>query len=130
MKIIIICFSQTQNTRQISQALADGARNKGAEVELIDWMAIKDVPPETIGSDNINPRKERYSMKLIALTGTTLLILMNAGCTTRNMYEGLRMQQDMECQSLQGANRDECERRSGMSYDEYQRQLKEREKNR
>jgi len=38
------------------------------------------------------------------------------------------MQQEMECQSRPGANPEECSRRSGMSYDEYQRQLKERQK--
>ena len=67
-------------------------------------------------------------MKIITLISTLLLIVLNSGCTARNAYEGLRMQQDMECQSRQGADRDACERRSGMSYDEYQRRLKERER--
>jgi len=42
-------------------------------------------------------------------------------------YEGLRLRQEMDCQKLQGADRAECTGKSGMSYDEYQRQLKERE---
>jgi ferredoxin/flavodoxin len=46
MKIKLICFSQTQNTHQIAAAIAEGARNKGAEVEFVDWMAVKDQPPE------------------------------------------------------------------------------------
>jgi len=68
-------------------------------------------------------------MKSIAFISTMLVIVTAAGCTTRNVYDTLRIQQDMQCQGLQGANRDECERQSGMSYDEYQRQLKERQKN-
>lgn len=66
-------------------------------------------------------------MKIIAVIPAILLIVMNAGCSTRNVYEGLRMQQDRECQKTQGIDRDECARQSGMSYDEYQRQLKERQ---
>lgn len=67
-------------------------------------------------------------MKLIGITAIIYLIVFSAGCTARPYYEGLRMQQEMECRSMQGADRDECERRSRMSYAEYQRQLKEREK--
>lgn len=51
MKIKIICFSQTQNTRQISDAVAEGSRNKGVEVDVLDWMAIRDRPPETVAGD-------------------------------------------------------------------------------
>lgn len=63
-------------------------------------------------------------MKTITVTTAMLLIVMNAGCTAQNYYEGLRMRQEMECRSMQGADREECERRSGTTYDEYQRQLK------
>ncbi|HAS54996.1 MAG: hypothetical protein A2X56_10885 [Nitrospirae bacterium GWC2_57_13] len=65
-------------------------------------------------------------MKKVVFISAMLLIVMGAGCS--NIYEGLRMQQEMECQKLPGAERDECAGRSGMSYDEYQRQLKERQK--
>lgn len=51
MKIKIVCFSQTGNTRQISEAITQGASNKDAEVKLIDWMSIKDLPPEAIVRD-------------------------------------------------------------------------------
>jgi len=64
-------------------------------------------------------------MKIIAVIPVLLLIVLSAGCTARSVYETLRVQQGMECQNLQGRDRDECERRTGMSYDEYQRQLKE-----
>lgn len=67
-------------------------------------------------------------MKIIAVLSVMLFVATISGCATRNIYEGLRMQQEMECQGLQGADRDECAGRSGMSYDEYQRQLKERQK--
>jgi len=52
---------------------------------------------------------------------------MGCGCGPRNYYDGLRLRQEMDCQKLQGADRGECAGTSGMSYDEYQRQLKERE---
>jgi len=65
-------------------------------------------------------------MKIVAFKSAMLLIVINAGCTARNTYEGLRMQQEMECLKL---DRNECTRRSGMSYDEYQRQLKKRYNN-
>lgn len=63
-------------------------------------------------------------MKILAIISALFLVVMIAGCTTRNVYETLRVQQGMECQNLQGRDRDECERRTGMSYDEYQKQLK------
>jgi hypothetical protein len=66
-------------------------------------------------------------MKTFAILTATLLAMMNGGCASRNYYEGLRLHQEMDCQKLQGADRDECARKSSMSYDEYQRQLKERE---
>jgi hypothetical protein len=68
-------------------------------------------------------------MKIIAVLSVMLFVTTISGCATRNIYEGLRMQQEMECQSRPGANPEECFRRSGMSYDEYQRQLDERQKN-
>ncbi len=65
-------------------------------------------------------------MNIIAVISVALLIVTLSGCTTRNVYDTLRIQQEMECQKLQGADQAECERRSEMSYDEYQKQLKER----
>jgi hypothetical protein len=69
-------------------------------------------------------------MKVIVFISAMLLIALFSGCGTRNIYEGLRFYQEMDCEKLQGADRDECSRRSGMSYDEYERRLKEREQNR
>jgi hypothetical protein len=69
-------------------------------------------------------------MKIIVILSAMLLIMTGDGCGprgARSMYEGLRLYQEMDCQSLQGADRDDCSRRAGMSYDEYQRLLKERE---
>ncbi len=51
-----------------------------------------------------------------------LLLSVVTGCATRNVYEGLRMHQGMDCQKLHGVDQEECNRRSGMSYDEYERQ--------
>jgi len=46
------------------------------------------------------------------------------GCTTQNAYDSIRYNRELDCQKMQGEDRDDCMRRSGMSYDEYQRQLK------
>jgi hypothetical protein len=59
-----------------------------------------------------------------------LFLIAAGGCGARNVYDGLRFRQDLDCQKLQGADRDECNRRSGMSYDEYQRQLEQRQPDR
>jgi ferredoxin/flavodoxin len=48
MKVIIVCFSQTKNTIQITKGIAEGLSNKGAEVELVNWIKIKDKPVEDI----------------------------------------------------------------------------------
>ncbi len=62
------------------------------------------------------------AMKHIVFASAVLFILVCSGCGPRNVYEGLRMHQGMDCQKLHGADQDECNRRSGMSYDEYERQ--------
>lgn len=69
-------------------------------------------------------------MKAITFISAMLLIALIYGCGPRNIYDSLRFHQEMGCEKLQGADRDECSRRSGMSYDEYERQLKAREQNR
>jgi hypothetical protein len=69
-------------------------------------------------------------MKVIVFVSAMLSIVTVSGCGTRNIYDGLRFYQEMGCEKLQGVDRDECSRRSGMSYDEYERRLKEREQNR
>ena len=53
-----------------------------------------------------------------------ILLLAGIGCTARTAYEGLHYNRELDCQKMQGtAEREECSTRSGMSYDEYQRQL-------
>jgi len=44
MNATLVYFSQTKNTYQIGQAIAEGLRDKGANVEMIDWLKIKDRP--------------------------------------------------------------------------------------
>jgi ferredoxin/flavodoxin len=51
MRVKIIFFSQTGNTRQIAEAIAEGLSNKGGEVELVDWLEIKDQTPGRILED-------------------------------------------------------------------------------
>jgi hypothetical protein len=58
----------------------------------------------------------------------SMVLLIGIGNGCRQFYDGIRSAQEMECQRLPKSDQDECLRRSGMSYDEYQRQLKEREK--
>jgi hypothetical protein len=65
-------------------------------------------------------------MKIRACIFTILLLAMCSGCAS-SLYEGLRHGQEMDCYNLQGFERDECLQRTSMSYDEYQRQLKERD---
>ena len=67
-------------------------------------------------------------MKIIPLTCALFLMATSSSCTTRTAYDSLRYNQELECQKLQGADQQECLRRTGMSYDEYQMQLKERSK--
>jgi len=65
-------------------------------------------------------------MKIIPLICVALLLTETiSSCTTRTAYDSLRLNRELECQNLQGADQQECLRRTGMSYDEYQRQLKE-----
>jgi hypothetical protein len=56
-----------------------------------------------------------------------LAIVASTGCAARDYYGMLNVQQEMNCEQRPGADRDECSRQSGMSYDEYQRLLKERQ---
>ncbi len=67
-------------------------------------------------------------MKIAYSLSIVLVFAIGTGCGPRQFYDGLRSAQEMECQKLQKSDQDECLRRSGMSYDEYQRRLKEREK--
>lgn len=67
-------------------------------------------------------------MTKVVIIITILVTVSSICCGTRNYYEGFRIQQEMECQKFQSPERDECERRSAVSYDEYQRQMKERDK--
>ena len=45
------------------------------------------------------------------------------GCSSQNVYDSIRYNRELECQQLQGTDRDECSKRSEMKYDEYKRQL-------
>jgi hypothetical protein len=60
-----------------------------------------------------------------------LLILLSAGlgCTAQTAYDSLRFNQELNCSKMQGPERDDCLKRSDMSYDEYQRQLKAKQPN-
>jgi len=65
-------------------------------------------------------------MKL-TLALTTTVILSLAACTSQNAYNSLRYYQEQDCQKMEKVDRDDCIRRSGMSYDEYQQQMKKQE---
>ena len=58
----------------------------------------------------------------------SLFIMMLSGCSSRIVYDSLRANQEMNCSKLPRSDQDECYRKSGMSYDEYQKQLKEQPK--
>jgi len=57
-----------------------------------------------------------------------ILLTACSGCTARTAYDSLRYNRELDCQKMQGtADREECSKRSGMSYDEYQRQMNEQQ---
>jgi len=63
--------------------------------------------------------RPRITIAMAALT----ILLVSTGCA-QVAYDSMRQNQSMNCQQLQGtADKDDCMRRSEMSYDEYQRQL-------
>jgi len=64
-------------------------------------------------------------MKIIPQICSLFLLTAMSGCAKRTVYDSLRYSQEMECQKLLGADQQECLKRIGMSYDEYQKQLKE-----
>ena len=65
-------------------------------------------------------------MKIIILLSLLAVVLTGAGCGKRTAYDMLRSRQEIECQNLHSADQEECYKQSGMSYDEYQKKLKER----
>jgi len=64
-------------------------------------------------------------MKLAAVLSLTLMIAALSGCSNEVMYNSLRANQELNCSKLPRSDQDDCYRKSGASYDEYQRQLKE-----
>ncbi|MDA8099881.1 MAG: hypothetical protein M0042_09660 [Nitrospiraceae bacterium] len=66
-------------------------------------------------------------MKRTATILFLILLSISAGCSGRTAYDSLRYNQDLRCQEMQGSDRNDCMQRNQMSYDEYQRQLKERD---
>ncbi len=64
-------------------------------------------------------------MRITAFLTAMILVALLLGCA--GMYQGLQTQQEMECRKRPGADQDACARQSGMSYDEYQKQLRERD---
>ena len=67
-------------------------------------------------------------MKRAYVIVMAILLAACSGCTTRTAYDSLRYNREMECQKMQGtADREECSKRAGMSYDEYQRQMNEQQ---
>lgn len=70
------------------------------------------------------------SLRFACCTVLMPAALFSAGCTARSVYDTLRISQERACDQMMGREREECLKRSGMSYDDYQRQLKEQEERR
>lgn len=70
-------------------------------------------------------RRETIAFLLIVA-----MLGFGSGCGARGAYNVLQLHQDQRCLDLQGADQNECLRQDKMSYDEYQRQLKDREQER
>jgi hypothetical protein len=84
------------------------------------------------GKSSVHIAQNRMdNMKIFSLNGTlivALMLLSANGCNVRTAYDGLRFHQDLDCQKMMGASeRDDCYRRSGMSYDDYERRRKNQE---
>jgi len=63
-----------------------------------------------------------HSVRSIAIAA--LIVLFTCFGCAQVAFDSLKNIRSMDCQKLQSsADRDECVRRSDMSYDEYQRQL-------
>lgn len=63
-------------------------------------------------------------LKRADLIVVMLLLTACSGCTARTAYESLHYNRELDCQKMLGtADREECLKRSGMSYDEYQHRL-------
>ena len=54
-----------------------------------------------------------------------LLLLLVAGCTNQQVYNGAREANRQECQKLQQGEMQRCLQRLDVNYDEYQRQREE-----
>jgi hypothetical protein len=65
-------------------------------------------------------------MKIIIVLSILFFVLISTGCARQTVYDSLRYHQEMDCQKMYGADQTECYKRSGMSYDDYQKRLKER----
>ncbi len=64
----------------------------------------------------------------LLLPNACLLLFAAIPACSEILYDSLRHHQEIRCQELQGSSRTECLQRSSMSYDEYQRHLRERER--
>jgi hypothetical protein len=91
------------------------------------WSILKaSTLQETDGIELSGYKLRDITMKIHLLSSFTIIvitIISITGCTSQNAYDSLRYHQELDCQKIQGADRDDCMRRFGMSYDEYQRQL-------
>ncbi len=57
-----------------------------------------------------------------------MILFVCSGCA-QIAYESIKNSQSVDCQKMQGrADRDECLKRSDMSYDEYQRRMNKQDR--
>jgi hypothetical protein len=64
-------------------------------------------------------------MKRLGWCSIMLLLGLLQGCSDRMWYDGLKQGQAIECSKLQGKERDDCQKDTGVSYDQYQRERRE-----
>ncbi len=69
-------------------------------------------------------------MARVIIIAAMMLLFVCTGCA-QIAYDSIQNSQSRDCQTMQGrTDRDECQRRSDMSYDEYQRQLNKQKQDR
>jgi len=59
------------------------------------------------------------------LISVIALLLLSAGCSSQQAFEGIKAKNKNDCYSLPESQQDKCLEATDISFDEYQRRLKE-----
>lgn len=65
------------------------------------------------------------SIRINSVLYAILLLMLAAGCTSRNWYEGVKQSHQQQCKQMPDSERDECLAQHDDSYDQYKRKRQE-----